>query len=507
MPETFDSEIPATWAIFPGENGLGAAQTWGHNAGGFPLIIWEDVAGGLAEDWLVTPQVSITAATNLLNVDLTDLNAGNFNSNISIRVSDGLSQTTIADFSAPLLTVAETDIATAQTFQTFTVDLSAYIGSSVYIAFIMTNDDGDGWILDNVDLTGGCANPTVTFDDFTQTTADISMATSGNYDVEWGIFPYTQGSGGSTATVTGGDTYQLTGLTSGISYNVFVRQDCGGGEFSNYTETIVGTSPSNLNTLPYTEDVEPDANQALLLNFGFSFAGTGSWNFNLDDNTDGDTTNDFSNDGLASLFANNTTTTTDADAWLYIGPFNLTTDNEYTFSFFQRNLAVASATRPNKDIEIAVSTTNDGTGDTILLTLDDLDNIGYLERMVTYTPTVSGDFYFGIHDKSSFLASATAGNSVFVDTFSVTSQPLSIDEFDQNTFTHSYSKTQKMLNLESSNMAMTGLNIYSILGQKVASRTLAGNNASIDVSSLTDGIYLAKVNIGGNSKTIKFVKN
>jgi hypothetical protein len=64
-----------------------------------------------------------------------------------------------------------------------------------------------------------------------------------------------------------------------------------------------------------------------------------------------------------------------------------------------------------------------------------------------------------------------------------------------------------MLNLESSTLAMTGIEVYSLLGQKVVSRTLSSNNESIDVSSLTDGIYLAKINIGGNSKTIKFAKN
>ena len=417
------------------------------------------------------------------------------------------SQTNIPDFSAPLLTVAETDIPTAQVFESFVVDLSAYIGSSIYIAFVMTNDDGDGWIIDNIDLVGGCLNPSVSFDDFSQTTADISMDAPGDYDIEWGVFPYTQGSGGSTASITNSDTYQLTGLMSGVSYIVFVREDCGGGDLSNYTELIVGTSPSNLNNLPYSEDLEPDANQALLLNFGLSFAGTGSWNFNVDNLTDGDTTNDFANDGVASLFANNTTTTVDADAWVYIGPFDLTTANEYTFSFFQRNLDVSSFTRPNKDLEIAVSTTNDGTGNTILLTLDDLENITYVQRSVTYTPPSDGQYYFGIHDKSSFLATATAGNSAFIDTIGLSSQALSINEFDENNFSYYYHKASKSLNLESSATPLTKIEVYSMLGQSVISKPLSGASISINVASLNNGVYLAKVFVDGGSKTIKFIKN
>ncbi len=84
---------------------------------------------------------------------------------------------------------------------------------------------------------------------------------------------------------------------------------------------------------------------------------------------------------------------------------------------------------------------------------------------------------------------------------------LSINEFDTNSFSHSYSKDLKTLKLESSNMAMTGVEIYSILGQNVISKSLSNTTESIDISSLNDGVYLAKVNIDGNFKTIKFVKN
>jgi bifunctional DNase/RNase len=54
---------------------------------------------------------------------------------------------------------------------------------------------------------------------------------------------------------------------------------------------------------------------------------------------------------------------------------------------------------------------------------------------------------------------------------------------------------------------MTNIEVYSILGQKVIFRPLSNTSESINVSSLNDGVYLAKVFIGGNFKTIKFVKN
>ena len=86
-------------------------------------------------------------------------------------------------------------------------------------------------------------------------------------------------------------------------------------------------------------------------------------------------------------------------------------------------------------------------------------------------------------------------------------ETLSIDEFTANTFTHSYSKDLKTLNLESSNLEMTNIEIYSILGQNVISRPLSAIRETVDVSSLNDGVYLAKVFINDNFKTIKFIKN
>ncbi|WP_179020945.1 T9SS-dependent choice-of-anchor J family protein [Winogradskyella forsetii] len=510
FPESFDGgpTIPAGWAVF--DNGIGTSFSWTVNdMEDYVSVRWSEVlpAGQLAEDWIVTPQVAITATTNQLSFDMTDFNVPDYLSEVTVRVSTDPSQTNTAAFTT-VLTIDELDT-NGGAFQPWIVDMTTYIGSSVYVAFVMENNDGDAWGLDNVNFSQlpSCLEPVVSFDDFTQTTADISMTTANDFDIEWGAFPYTQGSGGSTATVTSLDSYQLTGLTPGISYNVFVRRNCGAGDVSEYVETIVGTSPSNLNSFPYSEDLEADANQALLLNFGLSFAGADSWSFSLDDTSDGDLTNDFAYDGLASMFSNNTSTTTNADARLYIGPFSLTTANEYTFSFFQRNAGVSSGTRPNKDIDITVSTTNDGTTDNVLLALDDLDNISYVERSVTFTPTTDGEYYFGIHDRSSFLQFATVGNAVFADSFSVTSQALSLNEFDLTTFTYNYNKNSKTLNLESTSTSLTNVEIYSTLGQKVISKPLDNPSESIDVSSLTDGVYIAQVNINGNSRTIKFVKN
>ncbi|MBU3011632.1 T9SS type A sorting domain-containing protein [Polaribacter vadi] len=164
FPETFDKELPTSWAVFLGDNGLGATRTWEYSTYEYMLVLWdEDTNGGTAENWLVTPKFNVSSSNSVLTFLLTDLNEGEYGSDISVRVSTKESQTTISDFTTKT-TILESDIITASVFQNFSVDLSEYIGSDVYVAFVMTNNNGDAWVLDTVDLVPNATapNPVIT---------------------------------------------------------------------------------------------------------------------------------------------------------------------------------------------------------------------------------------------------------------------------------------------------------------------------------------------------------
>lgn len=152
FPETFDSEIPNTWLV--SDNGIGTTVSWEHNASGFAFVLWEDVTDpSIAEDWLISPQVAITTTNSLLVFDQTDINAPDFLSTLTVRVSTLASQSNQSDF-VIVDTQNETDITngTAAQFSRHSVDLSAYEGQSIFIAFVWTQDDGDALALDNIDL-------------------------------------------------------------------------------------------------------------------------------------------------------------------------------------------------------------------------------------------------------------------------------------------------------------------------------------------------------------------
>ncbi|MEM6719700.1 MAG: choice-of-anchor J domain-containing protein [Bacteroidota bacterium] len=245
FPETFDTQLPPTWTTFIGTNGEGTVQNWQHNVNGYMIVIWEAVPN-LAEDWLVSPQVAITPTNSLLVFDQTDANLPNFGSTLTVRISTGTSQTTHADF-VIVDTQNEVDVTngTELQFSRHEVDLSAYEGQSVYIAFVWEQNDGDALFIDNVDLEN--QNATAPDPVTTPTPADMAVdvaidamdsnsvpfswqaATTGDaatsYDVYLGDSPATLGLLGNT----GNPMVNITGMDySTLYYWQIVAKNAGG---------------------------------------------------------------------------------------------------------------------------------------------------------------------------------------------------------------------------------------------------------------------------------------
>ena len=161
LSENFDAAttLPAGWVAFVGTNGLGTAQSWGtstarsFSAPNSAFVRYQ--AGGLNEDWLVTPLVNLTGMTGASltfygGQQYTDA----YGTVYQIKVST-TSQTAHASFTN-VATYAEadfTDILVPALTSQKTVDLSAYNGQQIYIAFVMTQNDGDNWFIDNVNVT------------------------------------------------------------------------------------------------------------------------------------------------------------------------------------------------------------------------------------------------------------------------------------------------------------------------------------------------------------------
>lgn len=144
------------------------------------------------------------------------------------------------------------------------------------------------------------------------------------------------------------------------------------------------------------------------------------------------------------------------------------------------------------------------------------------------TPTGSGDFtiiggvrtatypdweevtvdlsdYDGMTVRIGFHYIASDVYMFMVDDVSVDTT-LSVDQFDANSFSYSYNKNTDNLTLNSANEALTNIELYNILGQRVYNAALSQNSETVSMNGLKDGVYLVKVSIQDQTKTIKILK-
>ncbi len=154
IDESFEGTFPPTdWAIF--EDGTGTTlwdqSDWWPVTGTQCAKAPYDDSGNHNSEWLVTPVIT-SGANELTFYACDNYDATEYYSTLSVKIST-TDQTTTSAFTN-LLTIQEADAGHGVMTQ-YTVDLSAYSGSSVYIAFVMEDfdDDGEDWFIDDVKVS------------------------------------------------------------------------------------------------------------------------------------------------------------------------------------------------------------------------------------------------------------------------------------------------------------------------------------------------------------------
>ena len=224
---------PTGWTTF--DNGIGLTRSWGTTtatglgwvyAGGKAAIInKEDVPSGIAEDWMVTPLVTVPT-NGQLRFFARSIANGEQGSIYKVKISTA-SQNNPADFTTTLVTYTELDIINAP-FEQKIIPLTAYVGQNIYIAFVMENDNGDAWIIDNVNVDEQCFAPTALTATPLATSANLNWTYTGSatqFAIEYGPAGFVQGTGTIVSPVT--RPYNLTGLSPLTNYTYYVRALCG----------------------------------------------------------------------------------------------------------------------------------------------------------------------------------------------------------------------------------------------------------------------------------------
>ncbi|MCK7590241.1 T9SS type A sorting domain-containing protein [Subsaxibacter sp. CAU 1640] len=246
--EGFESGVPPTcWTQFTGANTLGVEQ-WQSDSrsyiGSAAALINFENSVGTTQDWLVTPAIDMSGLTD---IELSFFGRELFNeppdlgNTYTVRVST--TTPVISSFTNIVETYTEADF--SLTYTNKTIDLSAYSGQTIYIAFVMEQNSGDGWLIDNISIdtpNTGCTFPALQATNFTATNID---GTAGTATVSW--FP---GNGNATLVVLKEGSAVDVDPSSGTSYTANsafgTGEDLGSGNYVVYSGAGTSVNISNL---------------------------------------------------------------------------------------------------------------------------------------------------------------------------------------------------------------------------------------------------------------------
>jgi gliding motility-associated-like protein len=311
LPAFWTLGAPGDWAVFERNTpaDVGTGQSWGINAFAAGLahsgtqcasVSREQInQGSTSEDYLATPSVHINATgITELHFWTRTFTSGNQGTVYKVMVAPAIPGLQIdPNAYSPVAQWSELDlIVPASNFNVWTektVDLSAYAGFDIYVAFVREytqptiNLDGDRWLIDDVAIDLKCVVPTnLTATGMTSTTANLNWNPNGSTTWEVIATP-TTGTPIVYPAYSGGLPFTATGLSPLTTYSFQVRAICSTGfssEWSpasaNFTTTVAppvcggnlvdsggpaGNYSNNENTAPLT--VTPTAGNVVTVTF------------------------------------------------------------------------------------------------------------------------------------------------------------------------------------------------------------------------------------------------
>jgi len=267
FPEGFEGSWPPTgWTVL---NVAGPVQTWtqangtaaqpAHTGSHAAYLERENMdAGTFAEDWLITPAVTIPT-NGQLRFWSRFIQNNDQGSTMKIMVGTDTNDLTTW---TPIEEWTELELNTVQMQYTeIVVPIPAiYTNTSVRIAFVMLNDQGDRWLVDDVNIVEQCFDPTnITVTETGVNSADFTWSgTAASWEVE--VLESELQPTGTGVEFTGPGAYQATTLEPGTEYKIYVKAICSTGTESNWVGPIVFTTvgygetceaPIEIAALPY----------------------------------------------------------------------------------------------------------------------------------------------------------------------------------------------------------------------------------------------------------------
>lgn len=206
-----------------------------HSGANAARIVYGSVAH---DDYLITPQIAVVTASTTRFSFWVKSRSTAYLEPYDVRLS-----TTTATAAAFTTVIQPTEEAAA-VWTKKEIDLSNFIGQSVYIAIHATGTDEFELYIDDVvsDSMPTCIAPTALTGAATSTsTATLGWTGTGNFVVEYGPTGFTQGNGTVIDALT--NSASISNLTANTTYQYYVRKNCGGGDLSTWSGPYSFTTP------------------------------------------------------------------------------------------------------------------------------------------------------------------------------------------------------------------------------------------------------------------------
>ncbi|RZJ69527.1 choice-of-anchor J domain-containing protein [Flavobacterium sp.] len=455
----------------------GSSNTWtllDLNATGFLAnsgthVVTLDASVSAESDYLVSPAITVTAGVN----DYLYFYARNRSlaaaANIDVLVST--TGTAVADFTVTL--EGEVNPPGGLTFFRYGVDLSAYVGQTIHVALHATAAASVTVDIDDIVSTvlPECEPPSgFVATDITGNAALLSWLTAGisnNVQIEYGPSGFALGTG-TVVNLTNTLLYNLTGLTANADLDVYIRTDCGDGNFSDWVQIDLNVAAGTTNDA---------CSGALALEVGVDFNSGAILSTSIGATTSG------TNTPTCGTNVSN-------DVWFTAV---VPTNGSLTI---QTGLALGSL---NLDTVVAVYT---GTcGNLTQVACNDNASLLNLFSSVNVNGLTPGQTVYISVSQNGLLGNIL--NGAFL--LSVFNTSLVNPEFNSNSLTYYPNPVTSILNLRNDS-TIKSVKIYNELGQTVMVSNNESPTSEINMSPLSRGLYFVDVTTDEGSRRLKIMK-
>lgn len=434
--------------------------------------------GGASNDWLITPAITLPAQGNPTLYWKAKSYDDTAPDNYDILISTTDDQQ--ASFTKLITVTAEQ----AYFFNSRTLDLSAYKGKTIYIAFLNNTDNGYYLALDDLYISNSnnCEMPDMTG-------MNVSGLTQKSFSVNWqptsGINSYDVGLTDFNTPVASLGIQNATqksfdNLTPGKRYQLFLKNaDCGSG-WAGPKSIFTAVLP------PYSYGFETTVE-----NYG-EYDSDG-W---TSDTWINGSNSAAANSGEGYVF-NNTSKTYAKNDWIYSYPIWLESGETATINY---SAAMGSDAATPATLKLSVANSPNKTANFQDLSTQSISGKTYKNFSGTFTASSSGVYYFGFGNVTGPVAN---NSSLRLDDVNITkSGGLSTQEQNSvNLQVYPNPVSDKLYIRTTGKIIKT--DIYSVDGKLLKSVSGA---SEIDFSNLAKGLYLLKIQTEKGVTVKKIVK-